>query len=284
MQAVCYDDSKSRSCARPDREAPYENHPSYAEAGIFALRSPLPVLLFYEKFVSRVSEWKQIRVSWALQTNGLALDEAWCQFLQKHGFLVGLSLDLLPEAHNGACGAGTYDRVTASLGLLRRYGVDVNVLCTLTKAVAEQPEREVNLSEFCDSCKTIVDKRYTFTYYPFTGKTCLFDREADPEERVNLGDRPKYAELERKFLMHAVDFLILSKGIRIEAHDLNPEVAEGIEKKHPSYLDTFDIAFPLGSMTEIRRLKQAGLSHTYNEFCRTRPIKAGYGTYFDNKK
>ncbi len=145
-------------------------------------------------------------------------------------------------------------------------------------------EREVNMSEFSDSQKTIVDKRYTFSYYPFTGKTCLFDRIADPDESVNLSGRSEYAELERKFLMHTVDFMILAKGIRIEAHDLVPDVQEGIAKKHPDFLDNLDIAYPIASMNEIEHLKWHGLDTKYNEFCKTHPIKAHYGVYFTEKK
>ncbi len=147
-------------------------------------------------------------------------------------------------------------------------------------AAGEVPEREVNMSEFCDSCKTLVDKRYTFTYYPFTGRTCLFDRVADPEERVNLGGRAEYADIERKFLSHVIDFMILAKGVRLEAHDVVPDVREGIEKKNPKFLDTFDIAYPLSSMTEVERVRAAGLDADYQEFCRDREIKAHYGVYF----
>ena len=163
----------------------------------------------------------------------------------------------------------------------RAFGVSRSMLGLADGSV---PEREINMSEFCDSCKTLVDKRYTFTYYPFTGVTCLFDREEDPKELVNLGGRPEYRDLERKFLMHVVDFMVLAKGVRIEAHDLNPEVTEGIAKKHPKFLDNFDIAFPLASMREVERLKEAGLSWDYNEFCREREVKAHYGTYFERKK
>ena len=146
------------------------------------------------------------------------------------------------------------------------------------------PEREVNMSEFCDSCKTIVDKRYTFTYYPFTRKTCLFDRIADPEETVNLGGKPEYAEIEKKFMMDVVDFMILTKGVRVEAHDMVPSVQAGIEKKHPKYLENFDIAYPFGSWREIERLEKAGLDATCNEFCRNREIKAHYGVYFHTER
>lgn len=147
-------------------------------------------------------------------------------------------------------------------------------------ATGEVVEREVNLSEFCDSCKTLVDKRYTFTYYPFTNKTCLFDRVNDPDEQVNLGGRPEYADIERRFMMHVVDYMIISKGIRIEAHDLSKDIYEGIEKKHTKFLDNFDIAYPIASWADIERLERLGLDATYNEFCRDREIKANYGVYF----
>lgn len=150
-------------------------------------------------------------------------------------------------------------------------------------ATGKTPEREVNMSEFCDACKTLVDKRYTFTYYPFTGKTCLFDRVNDPLERVNLGGRAEVADVERKFLMHAIDMMILSKGVRIEAHDLVPEIREGLEKKHPRFLDSFDIAYPVASMRDIERIRTAGLDADYQEFCRDREIKAHYGVYFLEK-
>jgi uncharacterized protein len=35
-----------------------------------------------------------------LQTNGLLLNEAWCDFLKEHGFLVGLSIDGPKHLHD----------------------------------------------------------------------------------------------------------------------------------------------------------------------------------------
>ncbi len=163
----------------------------------------------------------------------------------------------------------------------RAFGVSRSMIGLAEGTV---PEREVNMSEFCDSCKTIVDKRYTFTYYPFTGKTCLFDRISDPEETVNLGGKPEYAALERKFLMDIIDFMLLAKGVRIEAHDMGPSVQAGLAQKHPKYLDSFDIAYPFGSRTEVERLEKAGLDATCNEFCRNREIKAHYGVYFHTEQ
>ena len=142
------------------------------------------------------------------------------------------------------------------------------------------PEREVHMSEFCDACKTVVNKQYTFTYYPFTHQTCLYDRINDPTEMTNLSGRAEYADLERSMLMHVIDFMCIAKGVRLEAHDVVPEIRAGIEKKDPKFLDNFDICFPLANMDEVNRVKEAGLDETYNEFCRGRKIKAHYGAYF----
>ncbi len=99
---------------------------------------------FFRSFVSRVTRWKGISFSYAIQTNGLLLDDAWCAFLSQYGFLVGVSLDLLPDAHDATrvdgAGRGTYLRTVEKLALLRRHRVDFNVLCTLTDEVARHPD------------------------------------------------------------------------------------------------------------------------------------------------
>ena len=166
-------------------------------------------------------------------------------------------------------------------GDTRAFGLSRSMLGLYDGAV---PEREVNMSEFCDTSKTIVDKRYTYIYYPFTGVSRLYDRANDPDECHDLIGDPAYAEIEKKFLMKVVDMVILSKGVRIEAHDMTPDTREGIEKLHPKFLDNFDIAYPLASRTAQQRLRDAGLDADYNEFVRNRPIKAHYGVYFFDEK
>ena len=84
--------------------------------------------------------------------------------------------------------------------------------------------------------------------------------------------------------MHTIDLMILSKGVRIEAHDMTPDTRMGIEKKHPAFLDNFDIAYPIPTRTSQERLREAGLDADFNEFCRNRPIKAHYGVYFFDEK
>lgn len=145
------------------------------------------------------------------------------------------------------------------------------------------PEREVGFSEFCDSVKTVISKQYTFSYYPFTGKCTLFDRDKDPRFSIDLAKDPEYAPIVQSFLMRVIDFMTLCKGVRIETHDLAPEIKKGIEAYDPSFMDSFEICYPLGSPAEVESVRAAGLDADYNEFTKTHPIKAHYGVYWQKR-
>jgi len=75
------------------------------------------------------------RIDHALQTNGTRLDDAWCDFLAEHGFLVGLSLDGPARFHDayrlGADGRSTHEQVVRAMERLRRHQVPFNVLSVL---------------------------------------------------------------------------------------------------------------------------------------------------------
>ena len=74
----------------------------------------------------------------SLQTNGLLLDEDWARFLRKYRFLVGLSLDGPRRYHDryrrDAAGRGSFEKVMAAVELLRRFGVEFNILAMITPA------------------------------------------------------------------------------------------------------------------------------------------------------
>ena len=78
-----------------------------------------------------------------LQTNGVLLDEAWCDFLAAEHFDVGLSLDGTAALHDryrlDASGLGTYDRVRAAAERLREREVKPDLLCTVTADAARDP-------------------------------------------------------------------------------------------------------------------------------------------------
>jgi uncharacterized protein len=69
----------------------------------------------------------------ALQTNGLLIDEAWCRFLARYQFLVGLSLDGprdVQEMYRGKC----FDKVMRAAKLMKKYGVEFNILSVVSQA------------------------------------------------------------------------------------------------------------------------------------------------------
>ena len=78
-----------------------------------------------------------------LQTNGILLDQPWCRFLRQNNFLVGISIDGPGELHDTLrkdnSGKGTFDRVMKGLSLLKKHGVEYNILCTVNSANGDHP-------------------------------------------------------------------------------------------------------------------------------------------------
>jgi uncharacterized protein len=79
----------------------------------------------------------------SLQTNGTLLDDDWCAFLAKNKFLVGLSLDGPAFLHDkyriDARGRPTHDSVMRGLGLLKKHGVEYNILSCVNRETAKHP-------------------------------------------------------------------------------------------------------------------------------------------------
>ena len=71
----------------------------------------------------------------ALQTNAVLLDDRWGEFLRQYDFLVGVSLDGPQDVHDSVRrdrgGHGSFQRVMAGIDVLRRHGVDFNILCVV---------------------------------------------------------------------------------------------------------------------------------------------------------
>ncbi len=80
----------------------------------------------------------------SLQTNGLLLDDKWCEFLAEAKFDVGLSLDGTKEVHDrfrrtlgGA--QGTYDQAIQAVHLLQKHGIQPDLLCTVNAETVKDP-------------------------------------------------------------------------------------------------------------------------------------------------
>lgn len=72
------------------------------------------------------------------QTNGILLDDDWCEFFKEHDFLIGLSIDGPRDIHDkyrvDRAEKGTFDRVIKGWEALQRHGVETNILCTVHAA------------------------------------------------------------------------------------------------------------------------------------------------------
>ncbi len=99
---------------------------------------------FFERFCREAAEKNagRFELSFAIQTNGLLLDDKWCGLFKQYGFLVGLSLDGGREIHDrnrsAAGGSSTFGKVSAAAKLLARAGVPFNILCVVTDASARR--------------------------------------------------------------------------------------------------------------------------------------------------
>lgn len=83
-----------------------------------------------------------VRIENALQTNGYRLDRGWAEFFKENHFLVGVSLDGVPKLHDRyrrtAAGKGSFFSVMEHVELLKKTGVDFNILSVVNGATAPQ--------------------------------------------------------------------------------------------------------------------------------------------------
>lgn len=95
-------------------------------------------LPFFEHVVSLQNKYnkKKVRIHNAIQTNGVAIDTPWAEFLAKNNFLTGISLDGPRDIHDAnrvdARGKGSFDRVMAAIEQMRRAKADFNILSVVT--------------------------------------------------------------------------------------------------------------------------------------------------------
>jgi uncharacterized protein len=100
---------------------------------------------FFEKAIGLVKKYLRsgMTVEHTIQTNGTLLDDDWCEFFKVNDFLLGLSVDGPREMHDAyrvdKGGGPTFDKVVAAAHLLRRHGVNFNVLCSVHAANADHP-------------------------------------------------------------------------------------------------------------------------------------------------
>ena len=85
-----------------------------------------------------------VRVKHSFQTNGMLIDDAWCDFFKEWNVGVGVSIDGPRELHDAhrktRSGAGTFDKTIAGVRRLRDAGYPFHILSVLGRASLEMPE------------------------------------------------------------------------------------------------------------------------------------------------
>jgi uncharacterized protein len=127
-----------------------EAQPEVVQEVDFAFQGGEPTLLGID-FFRRVVELQKkhapagMRIRNSLQTNGVLLDDQWCDFLRANDFLVGLSIDgpinLHDKYRRDKQGRGTFDRVCQAMRRLFRHGVEFNALTCVSRSNADHPVR-----------------------------------------------------------------------------------------------------------------------------------------------
>jgi uncharacterized protein len=102
-------------------------------------------LPFFRRVVALAEQYCRpgMTIHHVIQTNGTLLNDEWGEFLAAHRYLVGISIDGPRDIHDiyryDKGGGPTFDKVMRGLDVLKRHGVDWNILCTLHRANADRP-------------------------------------------------------------------------------------------------------------------------------------------------
>ncbi len=99
---------------------------------------------YYKSFVNKIKENIKAPVNYALQTNGLLIDDDFAQFFKENGFLVGISLDGNRKTNDryrlDKSGESVFQKVQTRIDILKKHGVDFNILSVIDDKNGEDIE------------------------------------------------------------------------------------------------------------------------------------------------
>ncbi len=113
----------------------------------FAWQGGEPTLMGIDFFKKAVELQKQYsdgrKISNAFQTNGIVLDDEWCEFLAENHFLIGISIDGPPEINDAFRvdreGKPTTDIVLRAIEKMKKAGVTFNSLSCVNRLSGSKP-------------------------------------------------------------------------------------------------------------------------------------------------
>lgn len=101
-------------------------------------------LSFYKKALELQRKYGRGRqIDNCLQTNGVLLTDEWCRFFKENNFLIGISIDGPQHCHDRyrryADGRPTFMQVMRGINLLKKHGVEFNVMGVVNDYNVEYP-------------------------------------------------------------------------------------------------------------------------------------------------
>jgi uncharacterized protein len=111
----------------------------------------------------------EIQLRHSIQTNGMLIDQDWCDFIKKWHIGVGVSIDGPRHLHDAnrvtRSGKGTFDRTIAGIRLLRREHVPFHVITVLSEKSMSAPDELLDfyISEGIDDvCFNVEESEGTY--------------------------------------------------------------------------------------------------------------------------
>ncbi len=102
---------------------------------------------FFETFAAFADKYK-IQAHYSIQTNGTLIDDDFIRFFKKRSVLLGVSLDGIEKVHDSlrktADGKPTFKKIFEKINLLKKNGIEFNILTVVTPEVVKHTEEIYN--------------------------------------------------------------------------------------------------------------------------------------------
>jgi uncharacterized protein len=173
---------------------------------------------FFKKSIEYQQKYKKPNMTFqnTMQTNGVLLDDEWCQFFKENNFLIGISIDGPKELHDAyrvdKGGKGSFDRVMQGLHYLQKHNVDFNILTTVHAANGDYP---IEVYRFF---RDEIDAKY-FQFIPIVER----DNETGYQEGNTVTDRTVKAKQYGDFLIGIFDEWVYQDvgDVFVQLHDVS---------------------------------------------------------------
>lgn len=139
------------------------------------------------------------RIENAFQTNGILLDDEWCEFFSENNFLVGISVDGPQALHDKyrvlKGGQPTFEKVLNGIRLLKKHNVEFNTLTVVNRQNSYYPLEVYNFLkesgsryiQFIPAVERISPKEKLQLVLPdYAGEAKVADWSVEPKQYGNF--------------------------------------------------------------------------------------------------